>query len=172
MLCNKYQNLSQHLKFFFILSLTRQIFLYGYLSLTWKTRPDPATSAIPFLGLLVVLATASRDSALSFTGSSEAYAKDYSQSRSQIENCEKGSLALDVFCSNQQGNNNLIYDTAEQPSNSNGDNSSPLIANIDNTIGPNTSNEVTLEHSNREESLPVPEGGSNVDRPAVLQHDA
>lgn len=130
--------------------------------MTWKTRQGRATSAILFRGLLVVLATASLDSALSFTGSTEAYAKDYSQSDSQIEDCGNGSFASDVLCSNQQtqvqGDNNLITDTAEQSSTSNGENSSPLIANADNINGPNTSNEMTQEDSNREESLPVPEG--------------
>lgn len=130
--------------------------------MTWKTRQGRATSAILLRGLLVVLATASIDLALSFTGSTEANAKDYSQSDSQIENCGNGSFALDVFCSNQQtqvqGDNNLISDTAEQSSNSNGDNSSPLIANADNINGSNTSDEMTQEDSNHEESLPVPEG--------------
>lgn len=88
--------------------------------MNWKSRLIRATFATLFLGSLLILVTASIAPELILNGNAEAYAKEYSQSSPQTEECGNGIFSSNVFCSNQetqtQGDNDCVFNTAIQSS--------------------------------------------------------
>src|SRR5512145_41851 len=93
--------------------------------MNWKNRQFRMKSTILFMALMACVMTA-LTGPLNFDEISIVYAKDYSHSSSQTNYCGDGSLASNIFCSNQesevQGDENVISAAGR----SSGSNTAPL----------------------------------------------
>lgn len=85
--------------------------------MNWKIRPDASICVTALMTTLIVITTTS---IIQFSSDQnlEVFAKEYSQTTSQTDQCGNGSLPLNIFCSNQdsqiQGDENVVTSTQGQ----------------------------------------------------------
>lgn len=122
--------------------------------MNWKIRPNASISVTALVTTLIVIATTTSTIQISSDQNLEVFAKEYSQTTSQTDQCGNGSLPLNIFCSNQdsqiQGDENVVTSTQGQSIQPSDSHSliGPDVEQHDNTVAPTTNSTSGTEVDN------------------------
>jgi hypothetical protein len=121
--------------------------------MNWKIRPNASISVTALLTTLIIITTISTIQ-ISSDQNLEVFAKEYSQTTSQTDQCGNGSLPLNIFCSNQdsqiQGDENVVTSTQGQSIQPSDSHSliGPDVEQQDKTVAPTTNSTSGTEVDN------------------------